>query len=53
LNIYIAPLRDSEALPTQVSAITSQQDNRQTFPKKMKEEGQGTQEAVVEEDRSS
>jgi len=27
LNIYIAPLRESEALPTQVSATTSRQDS--------------------------
>jgi len=34
LNIYIAPLRDSEALPTEVSAIASKQDSLQAFSKK-------------------
>jgi len=34
MNIYIAPLKDSEALPTQVSATTTKQDSFQAFPKK-------------------
>jgi len=34
------PLRDSEALLTQVSATTSKQDSLQAFPKKRKRKGE-------------
>jgi len=33
LNIYIAPLKDSEVLPTQASDTTSKQDSLQAFRK--------------------
>jgi len=40
LNIYIAPFRDSEALPTHVSAIISKQDSLQAFSRKGKRKGE-------------
>jgi len=40
LNIYIAPLGDSEALQTQVRAVTSKQDSLKAFPKKGKRKGE-------------
>src|SRR6218665_2895398 len=36
----MASLRDSEALPNQVSAITSKQDSLQAFPKEGKRKGE-------------
>ena len=40
MNIYIAPLRDSEAFPTQVSATTSKEDSLQALTKKGKRKGE-------------
>jgi len=40
LYIYIAPLSDADALPTQVSALTRKQDSLQAFPKKRKRKGE-------------
>jgi len=41
LDIYIAPLRDSEALPTKVSATTRlAHKSFQAFPKKGKRKGE-------------
>jgi len=50
LNIYIAPPEDSEAFPTQVSAITMKHDKSSGVSEK--EDARWAQGAVVEEFRS-